>query len=91
MRAYNAPVVEALLAAGADVHATDESGLTALHYAALKGRPAGVICRLVAAGADVTAAPYGVSPYEMARDSGHVLAAALLQRIVLEKISSREA
>ncbi len=71
-------VVAVLVAAGADVNATQRHGWTPLHGAAQNGSPASVE-RLLAAGADPAARnDDGVSALELARQAGHEAIAARL-------------
>jgi ankyrin repeat protein len=53
MDSGNAPVVEFLLAAGANVHLVNKRGETACHAAALHDMEQSLVCLLVAAGADL--------------------------------------
>ena len=66
---HNPAVLTALVAAGADLTAQDEDGLTPLHDAASNGNPA-VLSALVAAGADPTAQDKaGQLPWDLAQDN----------------------
>ena len=68
-----------LLDAGADPTCADARGWTALHYAASRGAPEGVIARLLAAGADAGARTRdGLTAAELARTAGKAKAAAAL-------------
>ena len=71
--------VKALLKAGADVHATDRHGQTALHVAAGQGRTE-VITSLLAAGADVHATLNygGRTALHWAASTGHAETVTLL-------------
>jgi ankyrin repeat protein len=70
-----------LLAAGADVHVTTETGNTALHVAAVHKFAAPVMCLLIKAGVDLHAVNSdGKTAAQLAADSGNTLAAALLTR-----------
>ncbi len=80
-QAGSAPVVEALLKAGADAKATTETGVTSLHLAALSGST-GVISALIKAGADPNAKEpaWGETPLMLAAARGRTSAVkALLQ------------
>jgi uncharacterized protein len=60
-----------LLDAGADPNCADPKGWTALHYAASRGAPDGVISRLLAAGADAGARTRdGLTPAAIGRAAG---------------------
>jgi ankyrin repeat protein len=70
-----------LLAAGADVHKTTDSGNTALHVAAVHKFAAPVLCLLIKAGVDLHAEnSAGKTAAQVAADTGNRLAAALLTR-----------
>ena len=57
--------------ANANVHAVDNNGSTALHYAAAKGR-ARVADVLLQANASTTAVnKYGLTPVQLAEQNGH--------------------
>lgn len=71
-------VVKLLLAAGADVNATQQGGYTALHQAADRGQAA-VVTALLAAGAKADArAASGRTPADHAQANGHAAIVALL-------------
>ncbi|MGZ4971386.1 MAG: ankyrin repeat domain-containing protein [Limisphaerales bacterium] len=70
----NAESVKCLLSAGADVHATNSVGLTALHYA----ENAEVAKLLIAAGARRTNRAWTETPAEAARRLGHLSALSVL-------------
>ena len=55
----NAAVTEALLEAGADLHAQNNDGKTILHFAAGNNESAAVIAALLEAGADLHARDAG--------------------------------
>jgi Ankyrin repeat len=81
MLAQELSVVRLLLEAGAAVNAKSVDGSTALHKAAELGLSAGVICCLLKAGADATAAnSEGHNAAAVAVKRGHTATAALLQR-----------
>jgi ankyrin repeat protein len=64
-------IVQALLAAGADVNAKTASGLTPLHYAARIGR-VDIVRLLLARGASVSPQDQdGDTPLHEAREAGH--------------------
>jgi ankyrin repeat protein len=68
-----------LLDAGADPSRTDAKGWTALHYAASRGAPDGVIARLLASGADAGARnTEGLTAAEVGRAAGKTKAVAAL-------------
>jgi len=68
-----------LLDAGADPSRADAKGWTALHYAASRGAPAGVIERLLAAGADAGARTNdGLTAAEVGKAAGKAKAVAAL-------------
>jgi ankyrin repeat protein len=70
-----------LLAAGADVHVTNEAGDTCLHVAARHNHKASVVCLLIKAGADLQAVnSEGKTAAQLAHDRGHVLIEQLLIR-----------
>jgi uncharacterized protein len=74
------------LAAGADVNATSNVGVSALQVAAAHGHPASVLCLLIKAGADLRYTSTQVHHYsgmtaaQIAAQRGHTLAATLLTR-----------
>ena len=72
------PLVEALLAAGADVHARNEDEMTALHYAVTQGHM-GVVRALMLAGAD----PFTLDQYE--RSPLDYADAAEMRELLLEQ------
>ena len=68
-----------LLDAGADPNRADPKGWTALHYAASRGAPDGVIARLLAAGADAGARTKdGLTPAAVGKAAGKTKAVAAL-------------
>jgi uncharacterized protein len=70
-----------LLAAGADVHVTTDTGSTALHVSAVHKYAASVLCLLIKAGVDLHAVnSAGKTAAQVAADTGNTLAAALLTR-----------
>jgi uncharacterized protein len=73
-----APLVHALLDAGADPNARQRGGYCALHSAAQNGNEA-LVRLLLARGADKSpAGADGRTPIELAREKGHAAVAALL-------------
>eukprot|EP00953_Heterococcus_sp_UTEX-ZZ885_P019949 11143-Heterococcus_DN1.PRE.2 len=73
--------VKLLLAAGADVHVTTDTGNTCLPVAAAHKRPASVVCLLIKAGLSLQAVnSEGKTAAQVATDSGNALTAALLVR-----------
>jgi uncharacterized protein len=73
--------VKLLLAAGADVHMTSDTGNTCLHVAAAHKRPASVVCLLIKAGVNLHAVNNeGKTAAQVATDCGNTLTAALLTR-----------
>jgi hypothetical protein len=81
MLARELPVVRLLLGAGAAVDTKSVDGTTAQHKAAERGLGAAVICSLLKAGADATAAnSEGHDAAAIAVKQGHTATAALLQR-----------
>lgn len=69
-----------LLAQGVDVNATDPQGMTALHFAALRGVRADHVRRLLRAGARPDAKDAaGKTPFDHARSKGHEKLMALLR------------
>jgi ankyrin repeat protein len=74
------PVVEALLAAGAEINAKDHWGMTALMYAAQKGQ-APVVKALLAHGAQINAkAKYGDTALSLAEKRGHTDTCRILRQ-----------
>ena len=72
------PVVSVLIAAGANVNAKEDEGITPLHNAALKDNIP-VISMLIAAGADVNAKHnFGQTPLHEAAEGSNVLAISAL-------------
>ncbi|MCA9743685.1 MAG: ankyrin repeat domain-containing protein [Deferribacteres bacterium] len=70
---------ELLIRSGADVHAVQSAGWTALHYAAAVGN-AGAVQHLLAAGADRAArTDNGQTPADIAGEKGHMLVVDLLR------------
>ena len=68
-----------LLDAGADPNRADPKGWTALHYAASRGAPEGLIARLLAAGADAGARTKdGLTAAEVGRAAGKTRSVAAL-------------
>jgi uncharacterized protein len=81
MLCKEAPTVQALLKAGADVQArTEREGWSCLHVAAALQYPAAVLCLLIKAGADLSATNDEGDTAELALEHGNQLAAALLTR-----------
>ena len=76
----HANVVEALGRLGADVNRATLDGRTPVYVAAVKGHTA-VIEALGQLGADVMRANQGGTPFEKARENGHLEAAAALERL----------
>ena len=80
------PVLNVLLAAGADVKAVSIAGFNVLHMVCRHTDPkptAAVVCGLIKAGVDLTArcdGPNGFTPAQLARHLGHTLIAQLLDR-----------
>jgi uncharacterized protein len=73
--------VKLLLAAGADVHVTNEAGDTCLHVAARHDSRAPVLCLLIKAGADLHAVNNeSETAAQLAHDRGHKLVELLLLR-----------
>ena len=67
---------------GADVHATDEFGRTALHWAALQGVRADYLAALVDHGADPGSKDdFGDTPLDLAREKKRAKAIAYLESI----------
>jgi uncharacterized protein len=82
MQACVVAIVQLLLAAGADPHATTTTGSTYLHVAAAHGYAVPALCLLIKAGVDVLALnDQGQTAAEVAAESGNALAAALLTRV----------
>jgi ankyrin repeat protein len=76
-----ADTVKVLLAAGADVHLTNNVGDTCLHSAARHNYKAPVLCLLIKAGADITAVnSEGKTAAQIAHDRGYTLIEQLLNR-----------
>jgi ankyrin repeat protein len=83
-------MVRLLLEAGAVVNARNLFGSTILHAAAYFGRSAGIICRLLKAGADATATDTtGCTPAAVALAHGHTATAVLLQRAEKDQRSKK--
>jgi uncharacterized protein len=81
MLADKAATLQAVLAAGADVHRTTSLGNTCLHVAAVHNYPAPVICLLIKAGVDLQATNrYSQTAAQLAEQHGRTLIAALLNR-----------
>jgi uncharacterized protein len=79
------PVLNLLLAAGADVHARSFNGHNVLHWVCMQDpKPtAAVVCGLIKAGVDLTArsnGPDGYTAAQVARYQGSTLVAQLLDR-----------
>ncbi|KAL0048855.1 hypothetical protein WJX82_001004 [Trebouxia sp. C0006] len=83
-----------LVDAGASIHLQDKSGLTALHWAASRGREA-CVAALLAKGADPTCQSHtcdgnlGCTAAEMASSAGHIGIAAVLAEISLVQALSK--
>jgi ankyrin repeat protein len=81
MMCTEADTVKLLLAAGADVHVTNEAGDTCLHVAAKHNWKAPLMCLLIRAGADLHAVDNeGKTATQLAHDKGHTLIEQLLNR-----------
>jgi ankyrin repeat protein len=81
MRCAQPAHLKLLLAAGADVHVTTDTGSTALQVAAVHKFAAPVLCLLIKAGVDLHAENSdGKTAAQVAADTGNTLAAALLTR-----------
>jgi ankyrin repeat protein len=81
MLCNEADAVKALLAAGANVHITNDSGATCLHVAARHYFYAPVICLLIKAGADLHAINNeGKLAAQIAFERGYFLIGQLLSR-----------
>jgi uncharacterized protein len=81
MLCSTADTVKQLLAAGADVHATNTAGDTCLHVAARHNYKAPVLCLLIKAGADLQAVnSSGKTAAQLAHNRGNVLIEQLLNR-----------
>jgi uncharacterized protein len=75
-----------VLAAGADIHCTTNTGNTCLHVAAVHGYPAPVLCILIKAGADLHAVNHmGKTAADVAAVCGFKLVEALLLRAARNK------
>lgn len=73
------PCLKALLEYGADATLGDLEGWTALHYAAEVNSPAGILCTLINAGANLSAVTnYGQTAANVASAKGHTAATELL-------------
>jgi uncharacterized protein len=73
--------VKLVLAAGADVHMTTDTGNTCLHVAAAHSYPASVVCLLIKAGVNLHALnSEGKTAAQVASESGNTLTASLLTR-----------
>eukprot|EP00953_Heterococcus_sp_UTEX-ZZ885_P039712 20348-Heterococcus_DN1.PRE.1 len=74
-------LVKLLLAAGADVHVTNDAGNTALHIAAKHKWSASMLCLLIKAGANLHALNNeGKTAEQIAHECGHTLLEQLLNR-----------
>jgi uncharacterized protein len=81
MLCSTAETIKLLLAAGADVHATTNSGDTCVHKAAAHGSAAPVVCLLIKAGVDIHAVNNkGKTAAQVAHDVGNTLIEQLLNR-----------
>jgi Ankyrin repeats (3 copies)/Ankyrin repeat len=81
MCAGSLPVVELLLAAGADATTTATDGITVLHNQAVRGACAATVCLLLKAGADPTALTCnGSTLAHLAGVNGHFALEAFLSR-----------
>jgi ankyrin repeat protein len=78
--------VRVLLAAGADIQATNSDGLTAIHYA----RNADVAALLITAGADPAARLGGETPAETATRLGHFSALAVITNAPAQTKETRQ-
>ena len=84
------PVVERLLAAGADPNAMSKWGNTPLH-AAVTGRvPLSIVKRLLAAGADPMASSLSLTPYHLAQIAEKDGPVALLLRETVHRRTGRD-
>ena len=75
------PVVQALIAGGADVRDRTDQGETCLHCFARWGAPAPMLCLVLQNGGDPTVLNTNYeTPADLAEANGHTLAQALLTR-----------
>jgi ankyrin repeat protein len=80
-----------LLAAGADVHVTNEASDTCLHVAAKHNWKAPLICLLITAGADLHAVNNaGKTAAQLAHDRGNALNELLLIRAAQQQERQRQ-
>jgi ankyrin repeat protein len=81
MMCADTAIAKLLLAAGVDVHVTNDSGYTCLHVAAEHGLPVPILCLLIKAGANVHAVNNeGKTAAQLAHENGHTLIEQLLNR-----------